>query len=57
MSNKWSTEVILNKIDYRTKLREILRDKTNNELINTNIDNDITSKITKFCTKEIETLT
>ena len=44
-----SAAVILNKIYYRTNIQEIQSHKSYYKLINTNIDNDIISKITKFC--------
>ena len=50
-----STIVILNKTYYGTKIQEILRDETNYKLIDTNIDNYIISKITKFCKTHNET--
>ena len=43
-----NTIVILDKT-YKIKIQEILKDETNYKLIDTNIDNDIISKITKFC--------
>ena len=36
-----SAVVILNKTNYWTKIQEILKDETNNKLIDTNIDNNI----------------
>ena len=47
-----SDVVILDKMCYKTKIQEILKDETNYKLINTNIDNNI-SKIT--CLKELHT--
>ena len=48
-TDKRSAEVILNKTYYRINIQEILRDKINHKLINSSKDNDIMSKITKFC--------
>ena len=43
-----SAVVILDKTYYKTKVQEILKDETNYKLIDTNLDNKIISKITKF---------
>ncbi len=51
-ADKGSTEVILNKISYRTKIHNKLRAETNYHLIDTNI----ISKITKFCRTHNKTL-
>ena len=48
-ANKGSDVVILDKTYYKTKIQEILKDETNYKLIDKNIDNNIISKITKFC--------
>ena len=40
--------VILYKTYYKTKIQEILKDETNYKLIDTNIDYNMISKITKF---------
>ena len=55
--DKGSDVVILDKTYSKTKIQEILRDETNNEIIYTNISNDIISKITKFCKIQNKTLT
>ena len=44
--DKRSVVVILDK--NITKIREILKDETNNKIIDTNVDNIIIPKITKF---------
>ena len=48
-ADKGSAIVILEKADYKTKTQEILDDKTNFKLIDTNVNSNIISKITKFC--------
>ena len=48
-ADKGSAIVILDKAFYKTKIQEILEDKTYYKLINTNVDSNIISKITKFC--------
>ena len=48
-TNKGSTIVIFDKTYYKTKIQEVLNDETNYKLIDTNIDNNVTSKITEFC--------
>ena len=45
-ADKGSFLVILDKMYYKTKIQEILKDKTNYKIIDTNID--LISKITKF---------
>ena len=52
-----SVVVILDKIYYRIKIQKILRNETNYKLIDTNIDNDIISVLTKFWKTYNETLT
>ena len=47
-SGEGSVVVILNKAYHKTKIQEILKDKTYYKLIDTNLDNNIISKITKF---------
>ena len=44
-------------MDYKTKIQEILEDKTYYKLIDTNVDNNIISKITKFCKLHNKSLT
>ena len=48
-ADKGSAVVILDKAFYKTKIQEILEDKTYYKLINTNVDSNMISKITKFC--------
>ena len=55
-ADKRSAIIILNKTYSITKIQEILRDKTDYKLIDTNIDNNIISKIRKFCKIHNETL-
>ena len=59
-ADKGSAAIIIDKTYYKTKIQEILEDKTyynTNLLIDTNIDNNIISKITKFCQIRNKTLT
>ena len=56
-ADKGSAIVILDKAFYKTKIQEILEDKTYYKLINTNVDNNIISKITKFCKIHNKSLT
>ena len=46
---KGNAVVIWDKTYYESKTQVILKDETNYKLIDTNIDNNIISKITKFC--------
>ena len=55
-ANRRSTGVIVDKTYYRTKIEEKLRDETNLKLIDTNLDNDVILKLTKFCKTLNETL-
>ena len=48
-ADKGSVIVILDKTYYKTKIQEILKDEAYYKLIDTNIDNNIISKIAKFC--------
>ena len=52
-----SAVVILDKTYYKTKNQEILKNETNNKLRDTNIDNNIISKTTKFCKIHNKSLT
>ena len=56
-ANNRSAVIILNKTWSRTKIQEILKDWTNYRIRNTNKNNDVISKLTKFYTIYNETLT
>ena len=56
-TDKGSAVVILDKTYYKTKIQEILENKTYYKLIDTNVDNNIISKITKFCKMHNKSLT
>ena len=56
-AEKGSAVVILGKTYYKTKIQEILKDEANYKLIDTNIDNNIISKIIKFCKIHNKSLT
>ena len=49
IQDKGSAVVILDKTYNKTKFQEILKDETNNKLIDKNMDNNTILKMTKFC--------